>query len=182
MLTVLTPGFWYWSDKAKDSVCVRLLFTPGSRIEVGVWWNRAGGSADVQLVFGLYGDSVELGMLNGNGFDTPRFHRMGFGTLLVNTAIQALKAICPPSMLVHGVLSNTAEAGLPPERRLALEGNRRAFWLRFGLGVVALGNPPLDYLRGNVGGMHPVASGTVAGEFPRYVPLAAFSQAPAPGF
>jgi len=169
------PGSRYWSARAQDRICVRLQFIPASKIDVALWWNHRDGNPDVQLTFGLYDGSVELGMLVGNGFDAPALHRRGFGTLLVNTAVQALKSVCAPSERVHGLLSNTAEHELPAERRLALEANRRAFWRRFGLDVVALGDPPLDYLRGDVGGLVEVRSGSVAGAFPRYVPLAEFT-------
>lgn len=170
----LAPGAQYWQAQAKDRIWVRLLSTPGRRIEVGIWWNRACGKADVKLVFGLYGDSVELGSLAGNGFDAPAFHRLGFGTFAVNVAVQALQAARPPSTLVHGVLSNTAEADLPLAERLALEANRRAFWRRFGLAVVSRGDPPLDYLRGRVADLRLVSKGLVAGQFPRCVPLGEF--------
>ncbi len=172
----LTPGAWYWHGQAQDRVCVRLLIHPESRIDVGIWWNRNSGPADVHLLFGLYRDSVELGCLTGNGFNAPGFHRLGFGTFVVNIAVQALQALRVAPTIVEGVLSNTDEFGLEPEERLRLEANRRAFWRRFGLDVVADGDPPLDYLRGHVGEMRVVDSGTVAGQFPRLVPLHEFSQ------
>jgi len=170
----LAPGAWFWQAQARDRVWVRLLLVPGSKIDVGIWWNRLARNADVQLVFGLYGDSVELGCLTGNGFDAPGFHRLGFGTFAVNIAVQALQAACPPSVAVAGVLSNTTEAGLALEQRAPLEANRRAFWRRFGLEVVTRGEPPLDYLRGRVGALHVVATGTVAGQFPRCIALREF--------
>ncbi len=199
---LLTPGFRYWQRRAHNRIGIRLGFIPANRIEVCIWWNRSSGiggiagevgtgsevgaganpeaaaaqSPDVQLIFGLYEESVELGMLTGNGFDAPGFHRQGFGTLLVNTAVQALQSVCPEPMLVHGLLSNTAESALTAERRRELEANRRAFWRRFGLDVLTLGDPPLDYLRGRVGGLKVVAGGSVAGEFPRLVPLEEFSE------
>ncbi|SPE20747.1 hypothetical protein SBBP1_1170001 [Burkholderiales bacterium] len=176
----LVPGARYWQAQSKDRIWVRLLFVPNSKIEVGIWWNRLGRHADVQLVFGLYGDSVELGCLTGNGFDAPGFHRLGFGTFAVNIAVQALKVGFPPSHLVHGVLSNTAEEELPTEERLRLEAGRRAFWRRFGLEVVSRGDPPLDYLRGSVGGLRVVPTGLLAGQFPRCISLLDFvSERPA---
>jgi hypothetical protein len=179
---LLAPGARYWQTQARDRVCARLLFAPADRIEVDVWWNRnpAGGRPDVELIFGLYGRSVELGSLQGNGFDRPELHRSGFGTFVVNIAIQALQAACDPELPVGGVLSNTAEAGLEPERRLRLEAGRREFWRRFGLQVVSRGDPPLDYLHGRVGDLHCVATGVVAGQFPRWVPLRDFTLRPAP--
>jgi hypothetical protein len=178
----LLPGSRYWQARAENRICVRLQFVPAGKIDVALWWNRAGGNPDVQLIFGLYDGSVELGMLVGNGFDAPGLHQRGFGTLLVNTAVQALKSVCAPQERVHGLLSNTAEQQLPAERRLVLEANRRAFWRRFGLDVVALGDPPLDYLRGDVDGLRLVQGGMVAGEFPRHVPLSVFSIEPPEGF
>jgi hypothetical protein len=178
--TPLKPGARYWHAQAKDQIWVRLVFAPQSRIEVDIWWNRIARQPDVQLIFGLYSDSVELGCLTGNGFDAPEFHRLGFGTFAVNIAVQALKAGFPRSLLVHGVLSNTAEAELPAEDRLRLEANRRAFWRRFGLDVVVRGDPPLDYLAGHVGGLHIVTTGMLAGQFPRCVSMSDFvSERPA---
>jgi hypothetical protein len=176
----LTPGARYWHAQVKDQIWVRLLFVPENKIEVDIWWNRVGGHPDIQLVFGLYGDSVELGSLTGSGFDSPNFHRLGFGTFAVNLAVQALKACYPPSFVVHGVLSNTAEDGLPTEERLRLEASRRAFWRRFGLDIVQRGDPPLDYLKGHVGGLHIVPAGWVAGQFPRCISMNDFvSERPA---
>jgi len=178
----LAPGAWYWSARTQDELVVRVLLVPRSRVQVDLWWNRRGGEADVQLVCGLYGDSVEMGALSGNGFDAPRFHRLGFGTLAVNVGLQAVQSVCAPSVLVHGVLSNTAEESLPPERQAALAEARRAFWRRFGLDVVSRGSPPLDYLRGTVGGLQVVMHGLLAGQFARSVPLDAFERARPEGF
>jgi hypothetical protein len=170
----LLPGVWYWTARQSDRIAVRLMFVPRNKVEVDVWWNPSGPRPDVQLVFGLYQDSVEFGALTGNGFDAPAFHRLGFGTFAVNIAVQALQAVCPAKMRVQGVLSNTAEEQLPTAQRLRLEENRRAFWRRFGLDVSTIGDPPEDYLQGTVGTLHTVSSGLLAGQFPRCVPLSGF--------
>ena len=176
----LVPGSKYWHARAKDRMLVRLTFVPENRIQVDIWWNRSSGPPDIQLVFGLYARSVEFGSLTGNGFDAPQFHRIGLGTFAVNIAVQALKATCTPSTIVEGVLSNTAEAGLPRERRLPLEESRRAFWRRFGLNVESRGEPPLDYLMGRVGSLRIVSTGLVGGQFPRCISLRDFvSEKPA---
>jgi len=172
----LAPGAAYWRSRAQDELTVRLLLVPRSRIQVDLWWNRRGGEADVQLVIALYGDSVEMGALTGNGFNAPRFHRLGFGTLAVNVGIQAVQALCAPSVMVHGVLFNTAEESLPQVQQLCLAKDRREFWRRFGFDVVARGSPPLDYLRGTVGGLQQVMHGRLAGQFARSVPLDAFER------
>jgi hypothetical protein len=178
----LTGQALYWRGRADDELTVRVRVVPRSRIAVDLWWNRHGGSADVQLVVGLYDDAVELGSLTGNGFDAPRFHRAGFGTLAVNLGIRALQATCGPLVSVHGVLSNTAEDSLAPEQREPLEAARRAFWRRFGLAVVAVGEPPLDYLRGTVGGLRVVADGRLAGQFARDLDLREFTAIAPAGF
>jgi len=178
----LAPGASYWRGMAQDEITVRLLLVPRSRIQVDLWWNRRGGESDVQHVIALYGDSVEMGSLTGNGFDAPRFHRLGFGTLAVNVGIQAVQAACAPRVMVHGVLFNTAEESLPPERQHCLAQARRNFWCRFGLDVVARGSPPLDYLRGTVGGLRPVMHGLLAGQFARCVPLDTFGRGRPEGF
>ncbi len=151
----------------KDRIWVGLVFVPESRIEADVGWNRTGGRPDVQLIFGLYGGSVEFGSLTGNGFDAPGFHRLGFGTFVVNIAVQALKAALPHTRIVHGVLSNTAEADLAEPDRLRHEADRRAFWRRFGLEVVSRGDPPIDYLQGSVGRLSIVPTGMLGGQFAR---------------
>lgn len=170
------PGTWFWEARARDHLRVRLQFAPGAKIEVDIWWNRSEGHADVQLIFGLYADSVELGCLRGNGFNAPALHQAGFGTLAVNVAIQALQEGCAPEVRVEGVLSNTDETGLPAAERSRLEANRRAFWRRFGLGVVRRGVPPLDYLQGHVRDLRTVEHGMVAGQFPRCVALGEFTR------
>ena len=172
--TKLLPGNRYWQAQAKDRLWVRFVFVPKSKIEVDIWWNQLAPHPDVQLVFGLYGDAVEFGSLTGNGFNSPAFHRLGFGTFAVNIAIQALKAGFAPSLPVVGVLSNTDEEHLAADERQRLEANRRAFWRRFGLNVIAQGDPPLDYLDGTVGSLHVVTTGSVAGEFSRCISLQDF--------
>jgi len=173
----LAAGIWTWQDQARDRIRVRLHVSPGSKIDVGIWWNRDDGAADVRLIFGLYPGFVELGSLSGNGFDAPGRHRAGFGTLAVNVAVQALQARCPPHLPVRGVLSNTDEDGLPPEERARLDDSRAAFWRRFGLDVVRRGSPPLDYLEGRVAVLHTVPHGLVAGQFERCVGLDRFMRA-----
>jgi hypothetical protein len=175
----LAPGIWLWQGEARDRMRVRLQFAPGAKIEVDIWWNRADGNADIQLIFGLYARSVELGCLQGNGFNAPGLHRAGFGTLAVNVAVQALQSACDPALRVEGVLSNTDEIGLPEDERLRLEANRRAFWRRFGLGVVRRGAPgsEYDYLQGRVADLHTVNHGTIGGQFARCIPLEAFARA-----
>jgi hypothetical protein len=167
-------GRWAWAAQQRDRLALDLRVVPGNRIEVGLWWNREGGRPDVQLIFGLYRHAVELGSLRGNGFDAPAFHHAGFGTLLVNTAVQALQRHCEPPLRVEGVLSNTDELSLPEAQRLRLEEGRRAFWRRFGLQIVARGTPPLDYLSGRIADLRTVTHGQVAGQFERCVPLAQF--------
>ena len=180
---LLPPGNRYWHGQAQAEapgeaerhLWIRLTFVPGRKVEVNLWWARLARSPDVKLVFGLYGGAVELGSLVGNGFDAPGLHRLGFGTLAVNLAVQALQDCCSPQTLVQGVLSNTAEEGLPVAERERLEGNRRAFWRRFGLEVMSRGEPSLDYLHGCVADLRQVSSGTVAGCFPRTISLRDFT-------
>ena len=176
------PGAWYWQVRARDMLTARVLVAPRNRIAVDLWWNRCGGNADVQLVFGLYEDAVEFGSLTGNGFDAPQFHRAGFGTLAMNIGVRALRVACAPEMAVHGVLSNTAEESLPRAQREPLEHARRAYWRRFGLEVHAHGEPPLDYLRGSVADLRVVPQGRVAGQFARDPDLAAFTALAPAGF
>jgi hypothetical protein len=171
---MLEAGTLHWERDAGDRMRVRLQYVPASRIEVGIWWNRASGHPDVQLIFGMYAGYVELGCLRGNGYDRPALHRAGFGTLSVNVAVQALRGACAPGMPVDGVLSNTDEIDLPAPERLRLEANRRAFWRRFGLDIVQRGDPALDFLRGRVADLRTVEYGQVAGQFPRYIDLADF--------
>ena len=170
-------GTWYW-DKAADGarLIVRLIWNPGDRIEVGIFCDRLAGHGDVQLIFGLYRNSVELGSLRGNGFNAPQRHQAGFGTLAVNVAIQALKVACNPRMPIDGVLSNTDEFGLPADRRAVLDEQRRGFWRRFGLDVVSSADAGMDYLHGRVEHLVTVNHGLVAGRFTRCPGLDAFSR------
>jgi hypothetical protein len=170
----LSAGVWIWQAQAQDRIRVRLHVSPGTKIDVGIWWNREAGPADVRLIFGLYPGAVELGSLSGNGFNAPGLHRSGFGTLAVNVAVQALQARCAPQLPVRGVLSNTDEDSLPAQERARLDENRAAFWRRFGLEVVRRGDPPLDYLEGRVACLRTVENGLVAGQFERCVRLDQF--------
>jgi hypothetical protein len=172
----LRPGQYFWGALAKDRLWVSLIFIPDQKIQVDLWFNTLIGAPVVTLCFGLYPHSVEFGELLGNGFDRPQFHQKGFGTLAVNTAIQALQLICSPNTRIEGLLSNTEEDKLPAEERNRLAGERRIFWSRFGVRLIAQG--PLDdiYLCGTVGALATLRSGQVAHQFPRFVPLARFSR------
>ena len=172
----LRPGEYFWGARAKDRLWVSLIFIPDQKIQVDLWWNTLIGAPVVTLCFGLYPHSVEFGELSGNGFNRPQFHQKGFGTLAVNTAIQALQLICSPNTRIEGLLSNTEEDGLPTEERNKLAEERRIFWSRFGVHLIAQG--PLNdiYLCGTVGALATLRSGQVAHQFPRFVPLASFSR------
>jgi hypothetical protein len=172
----LKPGEYFWGARAKDRLWVRLIFVPDQKIQVDLWWNTLIGPPVITLSFGLYPDSVEFGELLGNGFNCPQFHQKGFGTLAVNTAIQALHLICSPATRIEGLLSNTEEEVLPTEERKRLAEERRLFWSRFGVGLIAQG--PLNdiYLCGTVGTLATLRKGQVAHQFPRFVPLASFSR------
>jgi hypothetical protein len=161
---------------APEPLWVSLNFIPHQKIQVDLWWNTLIGAPVVTLCFGLYPHSVEFGELLGNGFNHPQFHQKGFGTLAVNTAIQALQMICSPTTRIEGLLSNTEEDGLPAEERNRLAEERRLFWSRFGVRLFAQG--PLNdiYLCGTVGTLATLRSGQVAHQFPRFVPLANFSR------
>jgi hypothetical protein len=174
--TVLQAGEYFWGARAKDRLLMRLLFVPDQKVQVDLWWITLIGAPQITLCIGLYRHSVEFGELLGNGFNHPKFHQKGFGTLLVNTAIQALQSICTPATRVEGVLSNTEEDGLSAEVRNRLAENRRIFWSRFGVRLVAQEPGEEVYLRGTVGNLATLHSGLVADQFPRFVPLARFSR------
>src|SRR5579862_9009261 len=87
-------GVRTWQAHARDHLRARLIVSPRDRIQVDLWWNNESAKSDVQLVFGIYRHSVELGALTGNGFDRPQMHRAGFGTFAVNIAIEALREVC----------------------------------------------------------------------------------------
>lgn len=173
----LLPGQYYWGARARERLLLGLVFVPEQRIEVDLWWHRLNGAPEIRLCFGLYPQSVEFGELSGNGFDHPQFHHRGFGTLVVNTAIQALQASCAPATPIEGALSNLAEQRLAPEERGLLAQQRRDFWRRFGAEFYALEGSEELHLCGSVGALVILRDGMVAGQFPRFVPLTAFSRA-----
>jgi GNAT superfamily N-acetyltransferase len=169
----LKPGRYQWQSQGEHPMMLRLLFLPNELLQVDLWWGPSQGAANVTLAFGLYNHSVEFGELLGNGFDDPEHHRKGFGTLAVNTAIQAIQAIYLPHARIEGILSNVAEQTLPAEEQARLTSNRREFWRRFGLNVIE-GDEGIDELHGLVSGLKCVRHGLIAGELPRLVPLQAF--------
>jgi GNAT superfamily N-acetyltransferase len=171
----LLPGRYYWGARARERLLLGIVFVPERNIEVDLWWNTVTGPPEIRLCLGLYAHSVEFGELSGNGFDHPQFHQRGFGTLVVNTAIQALQSVYAPDTPIEGVLSNTAERRLSLEERARLAQERLAFWTRFGVGFYAAGAPDELHLCGTVGALVSLQAGFVAGQFPRFVPLAAFS-------
>lgn len=172
----LRPGEYFWGACAADRILVRLVFAPDRNIQVDLWWNTVIGASVIRLCVGLYPDSVEFGELLGNGFNHPQFHQKGYGTLVVNTAIQSLQSTCPPDMRIEGVLLNMDEEELSVEDRNRLAKYRHIFWSRFGFGFVTLGPQEETHLRGTVGALKAVRSGQIADQFPRFVPLASFSR------
>lgn len=170
----LRPGEYFWGARANDRILIRLGFDPERRIRVDLWWNTVIGAPAITLCIGLYPESVEFGELLGNGFNHPEFHQKGFGTLVVNTAIQSLQSICSPATWIEGVLLNTEEDGLAVEERNRLAVYRRIFWSRFGLDFFSPGPQKEIHLRGTVGALKTVRSGQIADQFPRFVPLASF--------
>ena len=173
----LPPGRYFWGAHAKDRLWVSLNFVPHQKMQVDMWWNSFVCAPVVTLCFGLYPHSVEFGELLGNGFNHPQFHQKGFGSLAVNTAVQALQSVCSPATRIEGLLSNTEEDGLPTGDKNRLAKERRFFWSRFGVGLIPQG--PLNdiYLCGTVGALTPLRDGQVADQFPRFVPLESFSPA-----
>jgi len=174
--TELRPGEYFWGACATDRVLVRLVFAPERNIQVDLWWNTVIGAPAIRLCVGLYPDSVEFGELLGNGFNHPQFHQKGYGTLVVNTAIQSLQSSCSPDTRIEGVLLNVEEADLCVEERNRLAEYRHIFWSRFGLDFVTLGPQEETHLRGTVGALKTVRSGQIADQFPRFVALASFSR------
>jgi hypothetical protein len=172
----LLPGKHYWAARARAQLLLGIDFAPERKLEVDLWWNQWTGAPEIRLCLGLYPSSVEFGELSGNGFNHPQFHQRGFGTLLVNTAIQALQRIVAPETSIEGVLSNTEEQQLAPEQRSRLAACRRAFWSRFGVGFYVPPATDALHLCGSVGALRTLRSGQVAEQFPRYVPLTAFSR------
>ncbi|MGA2706803.1 MAG: hypothetical protein ACLQJ0_28730 [Steroidobacteraceae bacterium] len=172
----LRPGEYFWGACAADRILVRLMFAPDRNIQVDLWWNTVIGAPVIRLCVGLYPDSVEFGELLGNGFNHPQFHQKGYGTLVVNTAIQSLQASCSPAMRIEGVLLNVEEEDLSAEERNRLAKYRHIFWSRFGLGFVTSGPQEETHLRGTVGALKTVRSGQIADQFPRFVPLASFAR------
>jgi hypothetical protein len=172
----LLPGTYYWGARARARLLLAVVFVPEQKIEVDLWWNTLTGPPEIKLCLGLYPHSVEFGELSGNGFDHPQFHHRGFGTLVVNTAIQALQSSCAPATPIEGLLSNLEEQRLPPEQRAKLAQERRAFWGRFGVDFYAPEAAEELNMCGTVGALVTCGGGKVAGQFPRLVPLAAFSR------
>jgi hypothetical protein len=172
----LLPGKYYWGARVREQLLLEITFVPEQKIEVDLWWNTMTGPPEIKLCLGLYPHSVEFGELSGNGFDHPQFHHRGFGTLVVNTAIQALQSSCVPATPIEGVLANLEEQRLSPEQRSRLAEERRVFWSRFGVGFYAPGAPDELNLCGTVGALVTLRCGNVAEQFPRFVPLAAFSR------
>jgi hypothetical protein len=143
----------------RERLLLGIVFVPEQKIEVDLWWNTSTGPPEVKLCLGLYPHAVEFGELSGNGFDHPQFHHRGFATLVVNTAIQALKSSCAPATPIEGVLSNLAEQRLAREQRDRLAPERRAFWSRFGVGFSLSEAPQELNLCGTVGALQTLRGG-----------------------
>ena len=171
----LKPGRYQFqcAGLAEQVLSMCLLFLPNELLQVDLWCGVRQGPANVTLSFGLYNHSVEFGELLGNGFDSPAHHRKGFGTLVVNTAIQAIQAIYLPHARIEGILSNVAEQSLPEQAQARLTSSRREFWRRFGLNVIE-GEECIDELHGLVRHLKCVRNGSIEGEFKRWVPLEMF--------
>lgn len=170
----MRPGHYSWQHSAHDHARVRVSLDPQDKIEVSVWWNNRLPQADIILWVPLHINSVEFGDLTGNQYGTP-LHRKGLGTFAVNLAVQVLQKTREPTTRVKGILSNPNDNRLPPAVREGLAEDRRRFWSRFGLSIVPAPADRYEGLTGTVGSLRCVTAGHVAGQFPRYVPLAEFT-------
>lgn len=113
--------------------------------------------------------------LQGNGYGSG-FQRMGYGTLAFNLALQILKAKCPDTTKVDGMLSGVGD---PENLAGELMEGRRAFWKTFGFGFhkKPRGEWIDDHIISSLADLHIVADGHIKKtEIPKYIPLDQFNQ------
>ena len=162
-----------WSPHGGSDLRVELKHTPEMHADVRVWLDGHGRAEPVLLTVDSRSDYVAFRDLVCNGFGSEK-QGIGLGTLAVNTAIQALKRYYPANAPVRGYLSNPPEDRLPRDHRVNLEEARRAFWRRFGMEIAAGDAEGKEYIVSTVGQLTCIERGTVAGLYPRYVPLEDF--------
>lgn len=169
----MTSAALVWRAGVGGELRVELQHDPEWTIDVRAWLKGHGRNCPVELFVRSASDHVVIWDLLSNGFGSEK-QGIGLGTLVVNTAIQALKRHYPASAPVSGHLANPPDFDHPYQRP-ALEEARRAFWKRFGLVVAPIDADGKEYIRSTVGQLVCIEYGKVAGLYPRYVPLDEFS-------
>ncbi|MGQ8365899.1 hypothetical protein [Ningiella ruwaisensis] len=111
--------------------------------------------------------------IQGNGFDS-KLQGKGTGSLLVNTAVQYLRAKLSADIEVSGEMSD-ANDPREPDLLKHCQTNRIKFWASFGFTIIpsAVGR---DRLIAKLSDLKVKKDGTVLGSHPKYIPLSSFTE------
>ena len=181
-INMLENGTYTYTFPGPPRLAIQLVLERASKLEMHAYVDRAiDGKGDVRLFLSLNTQSVKFTDLFGNGPGTC-CHRAGLGTLLVNTAVQALKQLYPLTATVHGYVWESNVGGLPESARRTRQVERKLFWRTFGFGFTAPDHRGGVHLRGTVGKLRDGKSGKVLGVHPRAIDLShmQFCQTAAP--
>lgn len=129
---------------------------------------------EVRLILrSLNATTVSFADLIGNGFNTnPYVNRQnsGYGTLLVNLALQHLKREYLGTTCVTGVLSSQGDPKHDPQLAEACNARRRHFWASFGFRL-EVDRASNTRMMARLDELTPKRHGMCANGFARYMPL-----------
>ncbi|WP_284620560.1 hypothetical protein [Aquabacterium humicola] len=162
---MLRDGTYTTTLSGKSTVSVRVVLKRGWRLDVYLHVGDDHRPAVTHFV-SLGKQRVTVVDIFGNAPGSP-WHRAGLSALAVNTAIQFLKVLYPPSTPIRGHIVGARDAQRQEERR--------AFWRSFGFDITAPDRRSDEHLRGTVESVR-LLPGLVFGEHPRILDITTFTQ------
>lgn len=163
---MLQSGIYTFGFVAPPRIDLKVKLQHASSLDVFVYVNGDFFHPAVCHFVSLLNTGPNITDLNGTGPGT-RWHRMGLGALAVNTAIQFLKAIYPPTATIRGHVFDAKDFELPEDDRPKRQADRKAFWRTFGFNVAPSDARGDEHLCGGVGDLKVVTIGNTLGAHPR---------------
>lgn len=166
MTHTLQSGTYTFTSSSNPQLDVKVELRSSSKIDIFVYVNAELSRPAITLFISLLSNSAIVNDLYG-AMPGTKWHRKGLGALAVNTAIQFLKAIYPPTTTVGGHVFDAKDYELPEQDRPKRQEDRKAFWRTFGFGI---SQPDLrgdEFLCGTVSELRVATIGSALGVHPR---------------
>ena len=163
---MLHNGSYNFTFVGTSRIDVKVILQRGSNLDVLIYIDQANVHPAIRLFLSLCNTSVRVVDLYGNP-PGSRWHRSGLGALAVNTAIQFLKQLYPPSVTLYGHVFDSKDFGLAESEQPERQEGRKAFWRTFGFEISSPDTRGDERLQGTIGALHLASTGLALGEHPR---------------